>query len=407
MGIVLISYVASNMILPFMSIYLARSVGIGLTSLILSLGIVFNCTANLIGGYYSDTIGRKKMMIFSEAIRLFSYSLMLVSNFGIPIVMILGFILSNIASGLFSPASDAMLLDATSSKERKSMYSFMYWVMNFSMALGGLLGTLLFSQFLLYLCIGLVLSSCISLYIIFVCITEIHKLSPDGKVIKSIGKNLGQMMINYTTVWKDRVFIIYIATFILLFSFESHLSYYIAVRFEQQIGKFLLNPLNIELNGVEMFGLLRLENTLLVILFSMIAITLTKKWNDTGWMFLGSSLYIIGYVCIVFLNNSWLLVAMMALAVLGETLFAPIYKTYLGEIPPEELRSTYMAINKLALRLSMLVGSLGIFFVNLVSAEIVAVFLLIVGVITLILINYILPKVRDHNELAQGISSES
>ncbi|WP_211749305.1 MFS transporter [Paenibacillus sp. Marseille-Q4541] len=408
MGIVLISSVASNMILPFMSIYLARSVGTGLAGLILSLGIILNFTANLIGGYCSDTIGRKNMMIFSEVIRLFSYLLMLISNMGFQLLMILGFLLSNIASGFFSPASDAMLLDVTSSKERKSMYSYMYWIMNFSMALGGLLGTLLFTQFLIYLCAGLVLASCISLGIIFVRITETYKPNPNGTVIKKgIGKNLAQMMKNYATVWKDKVFMVYISTFVLLFSLESHFSYYVAVRFEQQVGLFQLSPLNFQLNGIEMFGLLRLENTIFVILFSIMAITLTKKWTDRGWMFLGISFYIIGYVCIVFLNNSWLLVAMMAFAVLGEALFAPIYETYLSEIPPKELRSTYMAVNKIALKLSTLIGSFGIFFVNVISSEIAAIFLLIVGVLAVILISYILPNVRNHNESAPGMSSES
>lgn len=409
LGIILLGSLMSNMVFPFMSIYLARTIGIGAASGILSIGIIFNFASSFIGGYCADTIGRKKMMLASELLRLTSYLFMLLANIpaiNTPFLMVIGFLLSNISSGLFSPASDAMLLDVTSSKDRRLMYSYLYWITNLSMALGGAMGTLLFNHYLVLLCIGLVAASTATLTIIAFRITETHKPSAEQRLNVGIKGNMVQMLHNYSIVWRDRVFMIYIAAFVLLLSLESHFGYYVAVRFEQSVGQFSLDPLNWTFGGIEMFGYLRLENTLLVIVFSILSVKLVKRWTDKGWLFLGMSLYIIGYVGIVWLESPWLLFLLMAAAVMGEAVFAPIYESYLGEIPPKELRSTYLAVNKIALKASTLIGSIGVLFVNLISVQAAATILLLTGVLALILVNYILPGVRSRHEVVNSAASE-
>ncbi|MEK3880165.1 MDR family MFS transporter [Paenibacillus sp. FSL M7-0420] len=405
--LIFISSFASNMIFPFMSIYLVKNTTVSTASLTISIGVIVNFLANIIGGYYADVIGRKKLMVISEGLKATVFFLMMLTNspwYSSPYVTAIGFIFYNLCSGLYSPASEAMLLDVTENKERRAMYGFLYWISNLSMALGSLIGTLFFNQYLSVLFIILFISSLASLFITIFMIDETYVPSRnDSKVKMSLSERFSDLFKSYRLVLKDRIFMIFILSTMILFSMESHFSNYIAIRFEKGIDQFNLFPFDLSLGSIEMFGYLRVENTILVIVFSFITASLIKKLSEKTTYYSGAIFYVAGYSIIAYSNQPWVLFLAMALAVIGEVIFVPTYESYLGDLAPDELRSSYLAMNKIALKGSMLIGSLGIFLIDLLSPSAVAILFFLSGMVALYLGSTVLKDVhnrraaQDHN----------
>ncbi len=56
-----------------------------------------------------------------------------------------------------------------------------------------------------------------------------------------------------------------------------------------------------------------------------------------------------------------MLILIMIIAVLDEVLFVPLHESFLGDIAPHHLRSSYFALNKVVSKGSALIGSIGIY----------------------------------------------
>ncbi|SEB10059.1 MFS transporter [Paenibacillus sp. 276b] len=396
--IIFFSTLTSNMIFPFMAIYFARFIGISATSIILSIAILCNIAAGMLGGYFSDRIGRKKLMILSEGLRVITYLMLLLSNLpgnAFPYITIVFFVMNSICSGLYGPASEAMLLDVTNSAQRKLMYSILYWATNLSIALGGTLGALLFNKHLFFLFMLLLFTSICSFIITYKFIVETNLPQEEQNKKRNVFKDL---FLNYRTVMKDSLFIIFILASMLLFSIESHLANFIAIRLESNIQDFVLSPLNWTLDGIQVYGYLRTENTILVIILSIIFTQFIKAWPEKRTMFIGFSMYIFGYVILSYSNQAWILFGIMVIAVLGEVLFVPIYESLLGDLAPDHLRGSYLALNKIATKGASLIGAIGVYLAHVLSPIGITIFVGLSGVIAILLLYMIMPAIYERRK---------
>ncbi len=394
-----ITSMSTNMIFPFMAIYFASKIGATQASLFLSLIVVINFAASIYGGNLSDRIGRRKIMLFSEFLRLFCFIMFAISNspwLELPYVTLIFFMISNIGSGLFNPASEAMLLDVSEPEERKYIYSVIYWISNLSIAIGGTLGAYFFNSNLFILFLVLVVSSLTSSVITFLFITE--TLSVEDKGINKASKKLEGMksfVLNYKKIVKDRLFLIFVLSSLLLFSLEAHLINFISLKLEDNIHSKPILPFewSFNIDGIELLGYLRAENTISVIVFSLIVTALIRKRNEKSMIFSGFLLYAVGYGILSMSNQPWILLVVMVFAVLGEVIAFPIHQSLLGDIIPSHLRSSYLALNRIALKGSMLLGTVGIYFYSIWPAAIMSGFVWLSGAIGVILLYFILPDI--------------
>ena len=92
------------------------------------------------------------------------------------------------------------------------------------------------------------------------------------------------MFKNFSTVLKDKLFMLYILGAIFIFSLEQSLTNYIGIRLEKDIPHQSASLFGIDfiLDGTKMLGFLRTENTILVVLLSGVVLFVFKKWSD-GW----------------------------------------------------------------------------------------------------------------------------
>lgn len=137
---------ATSMSIPFLSIYLTQSLGAtptqtGITVAVSSLVGVF---ASFYGGYISDRIGRKKVMILSItgwSIVFFAFA---ASN------QIWMFFIVNTLNGLcrslFEPTSRALLSEVTPQEQKLLVFNMRYTAINVGVVFGPLLGLWLSSN---------------------------------------------------------------------------------------------------------------------------------------------------------------------------------------------------------------------------------------------------------------------
>ncbi len=392
------------MIFPFMAIYLAHYMGVKVTGILLFLNIIIGIIAGFYGGHYADRRGRKQIMVFAEIMMLLAFIIMAFANSPWYHSAWLTFAMMTINSicwGLSAPAGDAMLIDVSTPEQRKLMYSITYWSSNLSVAIGGILGALLFNTHLFELLIALVIVSLFSVLLIVFYISESYVPSKEKMQERFSFSHIFQ---SYKNVWSDRLFILFVLAGSLEWSMEQQLTNYIGIHMSQTIHdeSFLFW----KINGIEMLGILRTENTLLVVMTSFIAVKLIQRFRDRTVMLTGVFLYIGGYAILSFSQNLWSMVIIMFILTVGEVSRVPIEQSFRASLPPKHARSSYLAFSSMQFQFASIIASLTVTLSAFVSSSVVAIFITAIGLTSWLILYRIMPelekrkRVRESEEMA-------
>lgn len=404
----------SNLAIPFMAIYFSNRLGTTLAGLATILSIVVGVASGFVGGYYADRIGRKKLVLLAEALWCASCIFMALANSpwwsspGATFVMML---VISFCWGIHGPAADGMMLDATKPEERKYMYGFMYWANNLSMALAGIVGAYLFKDHLfgLFMAQAVVVAASWLITLLFIEDTYEPAAKEQGEA-KQAG---GRMWNNYRMVLRDKTFVIYILASMLAMSVEFHMGNYIGVRLEREVQDATLfnwGSWSYHATGIELLGILRSENTILVVLLSFVVRGIIKRFAEKPLLFGGFLIYIIGYGYIAYSNSPWVLFSAMLVATFGELIYVPIKQGYLGYIVPDHARSSYMALNSLTWRGAFLIGGGGVILGGWLPSWAMASLIFLTGLTGVYLFYRIIPQMdakRDTPIRAAGGSGVS
>jgi MFS transporter, DHA1 family, multidrug resistance protein B len=353
-----LSRFVGGMIFPFMAIYLAANFSAKLTGLLLMLNVVIGAVTNFFGGYYADKIGRKKVMAFAEVLRFAAFSIMAITNspwLHLPIVTFFMMTVNSICWGLSGPAGQAMLIDVSTPEQRKLMYSITYWATNFSIAAGGIVGGFFFKTHLFALMLSLAIVAFLVAVVVVFFIQESY-VKPEVPLSETEAKSRFGLFSSYKRVLKDRLFVGFILGNLFVFTMEMHLTNYIGIRLSNVMPNQTF--LFWKVDGVEMLGFLRTENTLLVVLTSIAVVRFISKFKDQSVLLIGSLMFVVGYSVLAVSTNIWVLTFFMVIATLGEVSKTPVQQTYMAAIPPEDARSSYMALSGLVFNGSSFITSL-------------------------------------------------
>ena len=150
----------------------------------------------------------------------------------------------------------------------------------------------------------------------------------------------------------------------------------------------------VSFSGLQLTGILRAENTLLVVCLGAFIAILVKKIRDNSQLLVGLILYTIGYVILGFSSLPVILIAAMFFATIGEILFVPIRQSILATIIPEGARGSYMATNQLAFRVAQISGGLFLTLGAYTNKFFMAVLYLILGILSIVLIFLALDRAK-------------
>ncbi|MDP4086485.1 MAG: MFS transporter [Bacillota bacterium] len=384
----------SSMIFPFMAIYLTSHFGAKVTGGLLLINVFVGIAINFLGGYFSDHFGRKKIIVFSESLRLLAFLTMMLCNspwFQSAIITFFMMTINSICWGLGGPANQAMLIDVSTPDQRKSMYSIMYWSNNLSIAIGGIFGGFLFKTHLFQLLIGLSVASMVTWTLITFFVEESY--FPSSSTDKTIIHHARTMFNKYKEVFQDKLFIYFVLAGIFVLSMEFQLTTYISIRLSKEMP--VEHFLSWEFSGIEMVGFLRTENTILVVLLALFATKIAARMKDTRTLLFSCFFFVIGYSIISYSNNVWLLLCMMILATVAEVLRVPVQQNYMAGLPPENSRSSYMAISGLTFNMAMLICSISLFISGYVNKFLTSLFIASIGMIGVSIFYKILPMLNE------------
>ncbi|GAY75225.1 multidrug resistance protein B [Sporolactobacillus inulinus] len=120
-----LSRFVGNMVFPFMAIYFASEFGTARTGLLLLINVFASIVTSFWGGFFSDRLGRKRVMVLAQLIQIIAFSLMTAANspwLQSPVLTFLMMLVQSVSNGFMNPAAEAMLIDV-STKEKKIVNS--------------------------------------------------------------------------------------------------------------------------------------------------------------------------------------------------------------------------------------------------------------------------------------------
>ncbi|WP_366290107.1 MFS transporter [Paenibacillus sp. AN1007] len=320
---------------------------------LLTVNIIASMLAGLGAGYWSDRIGRKKLMILAQSLQVFSLFWLAAANspwMNSVTLTCLMFLLSSISSGITAPIAGAMIVDVSSEQERHYIYGLQYWTTNAAITFGALLGGLLFESFRFLLFSLVCMESIATLLILIFFIHETMENRHDTV--------LPQNALNtYKSIVYDKRFMVFFTATVLAVSLEFQLDKYIAVRLKNEFAGELLG---FHISGLHMFSLVMIINTVLVVLIAIPFGKCISRLSSRTIITTGMMLYTAGFVVLAFSNWAWLLITSAVLLTIGELMYAPVRQVLLAGIIPDSNRAAYLAADGLSYNIAALLGSIGL-----------------------------------------------
>ncbi|HCJ4868014.1 TPA: MFS transporter [Listeria innocua] len=382
-----LSKIIGSMIFPFMAIYFSMEINSKVAGILLMINVLAQFLAGMYGGHLADIIGRKKLMVAGELLKVFAFLGMVLCNspvFHSPWITFVMLLLIGVAQGLINPAGEAMLIDVSTPENRSFMYSVSYWANNLSMMIGIIVGGWFFIDYLFPLLVALFIMSFVTAWLTISLISETLK---QKAVLKKGSYGLVGMLKNYGQVLHDCRFLLYTLGGIAVMSIEFQRSNYISVRLAEDFQALLVHfgPLgNITLNGVQIVSVLTAVNTLFIVLFTVPVARFVTKRAQQPIMYVGFTLFAIGFAVCAFANNLAVLLLATAVLSIGELLYVPTRQTILAAIVDDNRRGAYMAFNGIIFQIGKMIGSVSLVFAPFIVKYGMATFTILLGVLSIV-----------------------
>ena len=362
-----------------MTIYYNKYMGAGITGLLLVISSVMVFLVGLYAGHLSDVQGRRPVMIFSTAITGFGGALATFANSSFyfnPWVTFLGFLIINFGFGFFNTASQAMIVDLTTSENRRVVYSIQYWIINFAIMIGSGLSGWFFRDYLVWLLLAITIEEIVSCLVVIFWIDE--SFNPDTQQ----HKQESNIIKAYFTVANDRIFMYYLFASVFIAMIFNQIDYYLPVHLSDSFRTARI--FGIEVYGQRMLTIFLMVTTLVIVLFMGRVNKLTKNWSRSSGISIGIILQGLGFM-IAFLGRdlTWELIAALV-ATIGEMILVPFSQALRADLMDGDQVGTYtgaFSVNQpIASVLSGILVSLSSLYGN-IGMTIFMFFIIVLGVL--------------------------
>ncbi|HDF6198551.1 TPA: MFS transporter [Staphylococcus aureus] len=351
--------------IPFIALYLTDMLSQSIVGIYLVGLVVLKFPLSIISGYLIEIFPKKLLVLIYQATMVIM--LVFMGVFGShQLWQIIGFCVAyaifTIVWGLQFPVMDTLIMDAITEDVEHYIYKISYWMTNLSVAIGALLGGLMYGYSMLLL---FLIAACIFLIVLFILYIWLPQdrnqvKQSDDKRHASHYQKLQIMNIfrSYKLVLKDRNYMLLISGFSIIMMGEFSISSYIAIRLKDQFETISIGSYDI--TGAKMLAILLMINTVVVILLTYSISKVVLKIDFKKALITGLLIYIVGYSGLTYLNQFGLLVVFMIIATVGEIIYSPIVSEQRFKIIPKAKRGTYSAVNALGIHFSETLARLGI-----------------------------------------------
>jgi len=357
----------------------------------------------LLGGKLSDVFGRKKIfIIFSTLSALFIFFCLLVGQIGQDEIIPWLLVLSAVFNGANYPAMKAMVADLTNPDNRKAAFSLLYLGMNIGFAVGPLIAGLLYNNYLKLLFVGDTATTLISVALVYFLISE--TLPGPNNLGKSGTADYNSERAEEGSIYRVLLSRPYLLIFTLIFTLYS----FIYVQSEFTLPLQMINIFGD--NGPQYFGTIMTLNGVVVIFFTVIIISVTRRIEPILNVSLAGILYALGFGVIYFSTNLPLFALSTILWTLGEIIASTYSDVYIINHTPITHRGRFSAI------IHILIGSGFIFgpylsglFITYYKLENIWLFVFTVAIFSsflMYLLNYFENRAKLSAMLSEQIEEE-
>ncbi|MEB7040091.1 MFS transporter [Staphylococcus gallinarum] len=344
---VFINKFTGSAILPFMTIYFTVNFGLKFASILVFINISISIISSYFSGFVSDHFGRKRVLVFASVFKSITFILLAIANSPyahMPSFTFIMILINTVCSNMSDTSGQAMIIDLSDKDQRKHIYPILYWIKNSAVALGGVVGILFFKDYLFFLFGAFFFLSLVNSIVIVKFLKNYENKHSNSVFL--------EMLSSYKKVLTDRDFIIFNLGAIILVSLEVQLTNYIAIKLHNEIHN--QHFLFWNLDGVQMVGILKTENTLLVVILTIFVPYLIKRINDIISLLIGSIIFIIGFSLLSYTDSVFLLLFSMLIQTIGEIIYAPTVEYFSSLMIPKNFEGRYVAIRNMISELTML-----------------------------------------------------
>lgn len=393
-GLAFIHKLIDAMILTYIAIYLASHVGLATTGALILVFAVFAVFGMLVGGHLSEHWGRRPVLIVGDLVGCAFLAVMAVayySDWG-PLAVYFSYAVVKFGTNLALPANDATIVDVTPAADRKYVYTVNYWVINLALGGGALLGGFLYSTHFGGVITGAAIGMGGALVVTTLFVAETKPESPsDDQPPRRAG--LRQFVDGYQVVLADSTFRRLIIAATLALTLEGQLSTSIGIRLADSMPVQYVFPFG-EVAGVQMLGVLKAVNTILVVVLALFINRLLGQVPDRFRLYVGVTLFAGAFAVLGVSDTAWVLLLACLVMTIGELMNVPVKQALLAELAPEQGRSRYMAAYYLHIRFGQVVNSVLISLGAVVSAAGMSGIYLLMGALIIMQYRTILAR-RD------------
>ncbi|RNC97247.1 MFS transporter [Lysinibacillus halotolerans] len=370
------SKLMGSMIFPFMAIYFSKLINPFSASIIITLQLILQLVISLYGGFLSDILGRKKLMVMGELLKFLSFVGMFITTFGFygaDILMVASFLLTGISTGLSSPAAEAMLIDLSNPDTRTFMYAVNYWANNLSITIGIIIGGWFYTTHFPELLVVLTIISFITFLITLLGITETLRESSSNK--RTFSSDLKEMVNSYKYVFKNRAFVFFTIAGISILGIEFQRNNYISVNLSENF-KHVVFFGNV-IDGVRLLSLLTVENTLIIVFLTSFIIKFVNNSNIVRFLYTGYLLFGIGFIIFSYSLEIYSLILGVLILSIGEIIYTATRQTLLADIIGKNNTGSFSAVSSMTFHVGKIIGSISIILGNYTGS---------IGIVVLIII---------------------
>ncbi|HHW5056352.1 TPA: MDR family MFS transporter [Staphylococcus aureus] len=351
--------------IPFIALYLTDMLNQSIVGIYLVVLVILKFPLSIISGYIIEIFPKKSLVLIYQLTMVVMLVLMGIfssNQLWQIICFCIAYAIFTIVWGLQFPVMDTLIMDAITEDVEHYIYKISYWITNLSVAIGALLGGLIYGHSMLIL---FLVAACI--FLIVLVILYIWLPEDQNQSVRTVANaqtpfyqqfHILKVLRSYKSVLKDRNYMLMISGFSILMMGEFSTSSYIAIRLKDQFETISIGPYDI--TGAKMLAILLMTNTVGVIVLTYFISKVVLKIDFKIALVFGLLFYIVGYSGITYLNHFSLLILFMMIATIGEIVYSPIVSEQRFKIIPEDKRGTYSAFHALGIHMSETLARLGI-----------------------------------------------
>ncbi|MGE8205532.1 MDR family MFS transporter [Heyndrickxia sp. NPDC080065] len=337
------------MYFPFITVYFAKALGNHTAGLLMTIPPLVSIIGSMIGGDLADKQGRRPIMLAGASFQTIMFAIFAFSSS--PWINYFAFIAIGFGKAIYRPASQAMVADLVPEKERRQVFATFITTNNIGAVLGPALGAFFFFHYrseLLWTCTIVMLFYSIIIYL------KIHESLPrtQNKVKKmfKLSTMMKEQWSGYGTIFRDKIFVLYILAGVLSTITILQLDLYLAVYVTNEVPSqtlFSWNNWSLTLQSTEVLGWVLGLNGLMFVFCVLPVTKWLKGWKDRDVFILSCILAGFGMFAVGLTTNIWILFIFTIIFTLGEIVRSPVTNNFVSSYAPTNARGQYMAASDL------------------------------------------------------------